>query len=312
MSVARQIVAALRTAKDVTIVIHQRPDGDAIGSAVALQLALQQLGKTTRVACIQAVPAVFGGIVGPIATTSSFPTTTDLAIILDCAEIHRTGFGRQLERLRQNHPVAAIDHHSAGDLQKIASHYHVDQKASATAEIIFDYLTELRCPISPPMATALLMGIYTDTGGFQHANTTSRTFQLAARLIRCGANLNLISQAFLRTFNPGKKRLWGKILSQIRLNRWGVVTAIINSDDLLNAEATADDILGLANTLALTHEARAALVMVEVAGSWRGILRTRHTTVDVSRLAEIFGGKGQKKAAGFTATKDIFSGKIGR
>lgn len=312
MTVARRIAQLLEGAHDVTIVIHQQPDGDAIGSALALQLGLQSKGKTARIVCIHDLPVVFKSIVGQISPEPNLPTETDAIIILDCGELHRTGYGRQLTTLAQSTPIAVIDHHAKGDMSKIVRHYHFDEHVAATAEIMFDYLTLLRIEVTPAMATALLMAIYTDTGGFQHGNTSSRTFSLAARLVRCGGDLNLVSQAFIRSFNPAKKRLWGKILSEVTIGRFNIVTAIINAEDLHEAEATAEDILGLANTLALINEARAALVMMEIAGSWRGVLRTRHASVDVGRLAHLLGGKGQKKAAGFAATKAVFSGKIKR
>lgn len=310
MTVERQIARILEGADDVTIVIHQQPDGDAIGSAVALQLGLQSKGKIARIVCVHDLPVVFKGIVGAVLVESNLPTKTDVIVILDCSELHRTGYGRQLTTLAKTTPIVVIDHHAKGDTQKVARHYHFNDKVAATAELLFEYLTLLRIEITPKIATALLMAIYTDTGGFQHGNTSSRTFGLAARLVRCGGDLTLVSQSFIRAFNPAKKRLWGKILSEVTIGRFNVVTAVINAEDLRQAEATADDILGLANTLALINEARAALVMLEIAGAWRGVLRTRHASVDVGRLATLLGGKGQKKAAGFAATKAVFSGKI--
>mgnify|MGYP001607186509 CR=1 FL=1 len=312
MTVERRIAHVLEGAADVTIVIHQQPDGDAIGSAVALQLGLRSKSKTARIVCVHDFPAVFKNIVGEIQVETSLPSATDAIVVLDCSELHRTGFGRQLTTLAKSIPIAVIDHHAKGDMVKIAHHTHFDETVAATAEILFDYLSLLRVEITPAIATALLMAIYTDTGGFQHGNTSSKTFSLAGRLVRCGGDLTLVSQSFIRSFNPAKKRLWGKILSSVEIGRFNIVTAIINAEDLREAEATAEDILGLANTLALINEARAALVMMEIAGSWRGVLRTRHANVDVSRIAQLFGGKGQKKAAGFAATKAVFSGKIKR
>ncbi len=310
MTTERRIAQELEGAADVTIVIHQQPDGDAIGSALALQLGLQSKGKTARIVCVHDLPIVFKNIIGEVTPDLHLPTKTDMIVVLDCGELHRTGYGRQLTTLAKIIPIAIIDHHSRGDMSKIARYCHCDEQVAATAEIVFDYLNVLRIEVTPPIATALLMAIYTDTGGFQHSNTSSKTFSLAARLVRARGDLTLISQSFIRSFNPAKKRLWGKILSSVEIGRFNIVTAIIKAEDLHQAEATAEDILGLANTLALINEARAALVMMEIGGEWRGVLRTRHASVDVGRLAQLLGGKGQRKAAGFAATKEIFSGKI--
>jgi len=310
MAAAKDIVRHIGQARHIGIVIHQQPDGDAVGSAVALAEGLRQQGKVVSVTCAQQPSVVFEKIVGQTHFVTHLPAKVDLLIVLDCGECHRSGYAQQLQKM--NCPVLVIDHHARGDMAKFAQHYHLEPTAAATAEIIFDYLNELRCVITPTIATALLMGIYTDTGAFQHATTTSRTLTISSRLIRYGANLYEISHTFLQTLTPAKKRLWGQILAGIQINRLGVVTAIVTQKALLEAKASAEDVSGLANSLALIAEARAALVLVELKDGWRGTLRTRHTSVDVSRLAQFFGGRGQKKAAGFLATKTIFSGKIKR
>lgn len=312
MTVTRQIADAISRVNDITLLIHQKPDGDAIGSSVALYHALQENGKQVRIVCAQQIAPIFRRIVGSLPIEQKLPSKTDLIIVLDCGELHRTGFGRQLQSWRQTRKkVIAIDHHPKGDIQKVASCYHHSPIASATAEIVIDYLRELRCKISAEIATALLLGIYTDTGGFQHANTTSQTLGLASRLISYGGDLNLITQTFWRVQTPAQKRLWGKILSDIQINNCQIATALISRQDLRKAGATDDDVSGLANLLALIHEAKAALVMLETDNGWRGTLRTRHPNIDLGQLARFLGGQGQKKAAGFVATKEVFSGKIG-
>lgn len=298
-------------ATDVTILVHQNPDGDAVGSSVALQLALQGLGKKTRIVCAQTFPDIFTSIVGPVQTQTKLPETTDLLVILDCSEFHRTGFARQLKTVSAK-KIAVIDHHDSSDLHKLSEYIWIDTTAAATTELIFECLRALRVAISPAMATALLLGLYTDTGAFQHNNTTSGTLALAGRLIRYGANLTNISTCFLQTVSKPKRKLWGKILSEITVNKFGIVRAVVNAQMLREAEAEPADISGLANILALTDEAKASLVLVETSTGWRGTLRTRHASVDVGRLATLLGGHGHKKAAGFTATKSVFSGKISK
>lgn len=310
MTVVRRIVELLNGATDITLLIHQHPDGDAIGSSVALYEALTTVGKRPRIVCAQQIAPVFSRIVGRPIVEQKLPDKTDLILLLDCGEAHRTGFGRQLKNPNLKTKIVVIDHHPKGDLYKLATHYHSDESASATAEIIVDYLRELRQKITAPIATALLLGIYTDTGGFQHANTTSRTLRLASRLISFGGNLNLITETFWRQLSPAKKRLWGKILSEIQISRCQILTAVVSQDHLQIAGATDEDVSGLANYLSLTHEAKAALVLLETETGWRGTLRTRHSGIDLSQLAKFFGGKGQKKAAGFITTKEVFSGKI--
>jgi nanoRNase/pAp phosphatase (c-di-AMP/oligoRNAs hydrolase) len=101
-------------------------------------------------------------------------------------------------------------------------------------------------------------------------------------------------------------------LSEISINKLGIVVAQVKRSHLKEAQSTIDDVAGLANLLALTSEAKLALVLIETESGWRGILRTRHRSVNLGRLARLLGGSGHKKAAGFMTTKDIFSGKIER
>lgn len=306
---ARSASTLLANANDITLLVHQNPDGDAVGSSVALKLGLAKLGKQVKIICTQSFPEIFTGIVSAVETEARLPQQTDLLIILDCSELHRTGFAKQLKSLKAK-TIVVIDHHESGDLRKLSENIFSDNNAAATAELIYECLNELRVKITPEIATALLMGIYTDTGAFQHNNTTSSTLSLAARLVRYGADLSKISNTFLQTLSKPKRRLWGKILSELTINKFGMVCAVVPANLLVESGAEAADISGLANQLALTDEAKASLVLVETSQGWRGTLRTRCANVDLGRLATMLGGRGHKKAAGFTATKSVFSGKL--
>jgi phosphoesterase RecJ-like protein len=312
MSPAERASTILRTAQSICLIVHHHPDGDAIGSAVALQRALGG-GTQVRIISSSAVPSVFTSILGPIETESLLPTTADAYVIVDCAELHRTGFPKQIEQLSKGRkPLIVIDHHKSGDLARLAQVYISNSLAAATAELVFGLLTEMRIPITPEIATPLLLGIYTDTGGFHHQTTSATTLRNASRLVRLGGELNKISQGLCRELSRPKQRLWGKILSEISINKLGIVVAQVKRSHLKEAQSTIDDVAGLANLLALTSEAKLALVLIETESGWRGILRTRHRSVNLGRLARLLGGSGHKKAAGFMTTKDIFSGKIER
>lgn len=312
MSPAESASTILRTAASICVIVHHRPDGDAIGSAVALQRALSKHSQVEIISS-STVPSVFTSILGPIETRPLLPSTADVYVIVDCAELHRTGFSKQIERLRKNKKtLIVIDHHNSGDLERLATAHISNLSAAATSELVFSLLTEMRIPITPDIATPLLLGVYTDTGGFHHQTTSAATLKTASQLVRLGGELNKISQGFCRELSRAKQRLWGRILSEISINKFGIVVAQVKSSHLKEAESTVDDIAGLANLLALTLEAKVALVLVETENGWRGILRSRHPAINLGRLARLLGGSGHKKAAGFLATNDVFSGKIKR
>ncbi len=307
MTPLAKIASLLENAGSITFVLHQKPDGDAIGSAAALCSALSE--KTVSVVSVDTVPEVFLRSARLPNTTTRIDKEPDLVVVLDCSELHRTGIKEQLKKINR-HKIVVLDHHDGGDLPHLAGHCHIDNRYSATGEIVELLLKEMRRPITGPIADALVLALYCDTGGFTHPNTSKEVLTTVSRLIRYGASIEKIHRLFFQEFSLAKRKLWGKTLTGLEINRWGIVLATIKEEDLGKAGATVQDILGLANVIALTHEARAALVLVEQADSWRGILRTRHSNVDLGRLARLFGGTGFKKAAGFTATKQLFSGKI--
>lgn len=305
MSELRRISDLLNQSQDITVLIHQQPDGDAIGSSAALYYALKDT-KNIRIVCATALPKIFTDITGPLPVCHTLSHKTDVVIVLDCSELHRTGFRSQLKASR-GVPIVVIDHHQPGDLCKLAHQYYGSDSAAATAYLIEQLLSTMRSNINGEAATALLLGLYTDTGGFKHANTSSNAFTLASRLIRYGANLSQIVTPMSHRLADNQRQLWGKVLSNIQMNRLGIVVASVTQEMLTESNGSPEDLSGLANLLALTHQAKAALVLVETNHGWRGTLRTRYKQVDLGRLARYLGGKGQKKAAGFTATKELLS-----
>ena len=288
----------------VTIVVHIQPDGDVLGSAFALKEAL--LGREVSIVCASPAPSIYSDVLPGLTTDSRLPDKTDLLIVLDCSEIHRTGFGRQITALSKKIPVVVIDHHKTGDIGKITKSIYSDNQANSTTELVMNIIKELNLAITPNMATALLLGIYSDTGGFQHAFSPAQAYKLASQLIRRGANLGLITKTYLASLPRRQQRLWGMALSRLTVNRFGIAVTRISAQDLVDHKAEEEDLHGLANLIALVSEAKAALVMIENGHGWRGILRTRFHTVNVGRLARLIGGTGSQKAAGFTVTKDLF------
>jgi phosphoesterase RecJ-like protein len=298
----------LQHAKAISLVIHERPDGDAVGSAAALYYHFNQT-KRVEIVSTTPIPSVFEKITGQLPIVSS--PTTDFIVLLDCAQLHRTGIEHILRDAKQREAtLIAFDHHKKFDLRRMTDRAVHDPEASSTAEVLYDCFRFFRSPISAQVAQCLLLGIYTDTGGFQHANTTSRTLQAASKLIRLGADLQLLQSTFDNHRTLGKTKIWGRALSEIRLDNTGLATAVITAEALREANASEQDVAGLANTLALLDQARASAVLVEVKNGWRATLRTRHSDIDLRRLAKYFEGKGMQKATGFFATNGVISGKI--
>lgn len=306
----RQAARLLEGANTVTIILHQQPDGDAIGSGSALAEALRSQGKAVNIFCASQIAPVFLEVVGEL-NCQELLSASGVIVILDCGDLHRTGCARQLEKFaKSGGQLIAIDHHQGSDWSAITRYACVRRTASSTAELVFELINHLGAALSPKIATALLLGVYSDTGGFTHPNTTDAALRLAGRLGYYGADLRRINRAFERHQPTPKARLWGAVMSELTLNRWGIVVAFVRPEQFDQTQTTLEDIAGLANAIALVEEARAALVMIESADGYRGILRTRHDQINVSRLARLLGGAGRPQAAGFTATKELFPGKL--
>ena len=303
----KKIATILLNSQSLTIVLHQNPDGDVIGSANALTLSLNSqvtISSSTKIADI------FKKIIPNIKTVNKLGSKSDTYVILDCSETHRTGFTKELAAIPLE-KIVIIDHHQKnGDLVKNYPNNFVDKSCSATAEIIDELLKEMHVAVTPEIATSLLLGIFTDTGGFKHPNTSVNTLSRASKLIRYGGDLQKIKKIFLKKLSVSQRKLWGSALSGLYINKWGIAVTKITKNSLKETSSLQEDVFGLANIIALTTEAKASLVLIEQDNGWRGILRTRHKHIDISRLAKLLGGKGQKKAAGFTATKRLFSSKI--
>lgn len=305
---AKLIAGSLRLANSIVLILHQHPDGDAIGSALALVRALPE--QKIKLACVSPIAEVFTEALGLFAVEKNLSPSASLFVVLDCPDMKRTGFASDLTRLAKRKKIVVVDHHQQGDLANIANEYYHDAEASSTCEMVANIIDELRLPISPSIATPLLLGIHTDTGGFQYANTSSNTLRLAAKLVRQGADYQRLRLTLEPHRDLKKMRLWGEILGSVSINSLGIAVARVSKATLAKTGATETDLAGLAKYLCSIEGTKATLVLVETGEGWRGSLRTQSRTFNVGRLAKLLGGNGGRKVAGFLATEAPFSGTL--
>jgi len=302
------IVKAIRRAQRIVIFTHINPDGDALGSAWALQ---QTLSNKQVVIISNNRPAkLFYEILQNLSFEKVSPFQPDLVMILDCSELGRVNMGEIL-RLPpfKKIPWIVIDHHQNGNLEKSTKYSWKDTTSSSTAEMVWRLITRLEIKPSANIATGLLLGIYTDTGGFRHANTSGETLIAVSELLALGGNLLKISQALSPRQSLPKVRLWGGALSEIFLNRFKMAVAVVREKDLRRFGASVEDAAGLVNIILQLRGARAAAVFLETKDGWRVSLRTRQKS-SISSIAKLFGGRGRDRFAGFLATKSQIRGKI--
>lgn len=286
------------------LLIHHCPDGDAVASSLALWLALKSLGKEADAVCADPVPQQFMFLPGAHKVKSDFFVGDyDVIVTLDCGDSRRTGFRDRLKELvkKSKKTLINIDHHAKNDLHGLATINVVDQKAPSTSYIVHKLLGELRVPIDYKLATCLLTGLYTDTGGFKHGNTTPEALTFAADMLTHGARLKDITKHISQATSVARLKLWGIALSRIqRHDDFNIVSTYIMIEDILQTGASPADIAGIANLLTTIDAAIAILIVEQPDRSMQVRMRTKAKEIDLARLATYLGGGGQKKAAGFS------------
>src|SRR6478672_6554664 len=216
-----EIGAVLRSNERFAILSHVRPDGDALGSQLGLGLSLSKLGKTVMVRNEDGLLEKYGFLPGGefLVTPLSEPRDFDVAIALDTATQSRLGTATSLVRSAKT--WINIDHHPSnpgyGDL------VYIDSTSPATGQILFELIQHQKLPMDPAIAENLFVAISTDTGSFQYPNTTARTFEIGAELVRSGVNVGRVSQLLYENYPRRRIELLRELLRTMRFNDNGQV-----------------------------------------------------------------------------------------
>ena len=289
------VIDALRAADRIALVSHRDPDPDTIGSAIALGLALERMGKRVSWHCADPVP---DGILF-LASADRYertppPADVDLVVCLDFGEPARAKFD-----LPVGPKIADIDHHATNTA--FADTNFVDVTSAATGEMVGRLVDALGTGWTPDMATAALVAIMTDTGSFQFPNTDKRALERAAMLREAGADLQSITYNIFRNKRFEALKLWGFAFSRLMREQDGLlVWSWIKHDDLAKAEASEEDLSGLVEQIARSKGMRVALLFSGTKDAVKVSCRTSASTpsVDAAALMLGFGGGGHVRAAG--------------
>ncbi len=295
------IVATIRAGKRFVVSSHQRPDGDAIGSAMAAALALRAMGKHATVVFDAAPPAFlrpFPGVEG-IRVASEVAEAFDAALVMECGSLDRTGV-RGLGRS----PVINIDHHP-GNTRYGALNW-IDESAAACGELVFTLIEALGAPLDAAIATHVYLAVLTDTGSFHFSHITPRTFEIARRMVEAGADPQWIARTHYDSSSLARVKIFGAVLNGMQVEAAGRV-AILTITRRLAEESggTFDDTEGLINVPLTVKEIEAvAFFKEQEPGVWRVSLRSKGG-VDVGAIARAAGGGGHQNAAGCTVTGEL-------
>jgi phosphoesterase RecJ-like protein len=288
-------VRELRAADRIAIVSHRDPDPDTIGSAIALGLALDGLGKRVTLHCADPVPEGAKFLTGADRFTTTPPgDDVDLVVTVDFGTLDRAKFALPTKPRSLN-----IDHHASND--GIADVNVLDVTSAAAAELVSRVIDALGVSWTADMATAALIGIMTDTGSFQFPSTDSRALDRAARLRDAGADLQAITYNIFRNKRFEALRLWGHAFARMRRELDGkLVWTEIGPADFRESDARDEDISGLVEQVARSNGMRVALLFNEQDGAVKVSCRTSAwaPSVDAAALMSRWGGGGHVRAAG--------------
>src|SRR3954454_10283640 len=296
-----EIRDAILARRRFLITSHAKPDGDSIGSQLAMAYALEVLGKEVRV--VNADPAPehymdFPGVprIGITRELVERPAAQadEALIVMESSDLKRTGVAGLDGRFTIN-----IDHHQ-GNTNFGALNW-VDESAAACGEMVFDLIEALGVPLTIEIATHVYLAILTDTGSFHYSNLTPKTFDICRQTTEAGVNPAAMARRVFDQNSFGKLKLIGALLDQMDLLADGRLAVLYLNDDILNATGTTyNDTEGLINLPLTAREIQAvAFFKVGADGDIRVSMRSKYD-VDVRSVASAYGGGGHKNAAGFT------------
>jgi phosphoesterase RecJ-like protein len=303
------VAEALRSHDRFIVTTHENPDGDALGSLLAMTFALRELGKDADMYLFGEVPIPneyefmdFAGIV----RGSNPDSSGQVVVALDCANERR--LGPETALLEKAQLVVDIDHHHDnsrfGKVNLIVGH------ASSTGEILADVFQELGVSLTPAIAEALYIAVVTDTGRFQYANTTAKALRLAAELVEAGADVHRVFQGVYENVAFAKLKLVARALENAEVFEGGrVVVSHLEREDFEAAGAEEPYSEGIIDYLRAVEGTELAALIREPptanGPTHRISLRTTEADLDVSAIARKSGGGGHRQAAGFSSEASI-------
>ena len=292
-----QIVDEIRRRQRFVISSHARPDGDAIGSQLAMAYALRDLGKQVRVVNKDQPPPpllVFPGV-PDIEVAPAIDDPGDAVIIMECGDFSRTGVAGLDRGFTIN-----IDHHPGNSLYGAVN--WIDLSAAACGEMVFDLVQALGVALSREIATHVYVAILTDTGSFHYSSISARTFDICRQCVDAGVEPPSVARNIFDSNNLGRLKLFGAVLSNMEIDDTGrLATVYVDRALAASSGGTYEDTEGLIN-LPLTVKEIQAVVFFKESGpdEWRISMRSKGA-VDINAVAKEFGGGGHKNASGCTA-----------
>ncbi len=302
----REMAQGLLMARGVTVVAHIAPDGDTLGAACALALALEQLGKPVVRYCADRVPARLAFLPGAESFTQSLEAakTSDWVVAVDCAAPDRMGAGRVL--LEAGKHVMVLDHHGSnegfGDLCYVSD-------ASSASEPAFDLLEALGVKLNASIADCLYTGMVTDTGRFGFPGVTGETLRRAAQTLDAGAHYVRICRSQFQRRSLAATKLLGAAIQSMELHFDGKMALMsVTPEVMAGCGGSLEDMEGIVNYASEIIGVEIGAMIYPASGRWKVSLRAGESA-RVDHAAGLLGGGGHAKAAGGRASGTLEEAK---
>jgi phosphoesterase RecJ-like protein len=289
------IAAALEACATVLISVHRNPDGDALGSQLALMLALEKLGKRVSAHNLDPVPEIYRFLPnsGRITIGKEVNGAFDGMVVLD-ANPART------ELFNGDYPAGVlinIDHHVTNPLEWPLT--WLDINASATGEMVYQLIRQMRVVVDRDIALCLYTAIFTDTGSFRYSNTTAESMKIAATLLEAGADPWLVTENVYESFAFRRLKLLGHVLAGMERSRDGRIVWVVVTDELYQMTGTtSEDTENFVNFVRSVKGVEVAVLFRQTGSRQYKVSLRSKGRVDLSGLAQSLGGGGHKNAAG--------------
>lgn len=300
-----KILSGLFSSRKVAIFSHLYPDGDTIGSQLALAEGLDQHGVEVKCYNFMPLPAQFTFLNNShliqLPKNENFLDDIDVVCFVDCGELSRTGLS---EKALENKVVYNIDHHKSNTY--FGKYNFIVDNASSTCEVIYDILKSYSCKFTPSLATCLYLGLSTDTGSFKYSNTTAKSHLIASDLISHNADVNAVRLNIYENISLSRYRLLGFIYQATKFyanDKIAYISITIEDEKALNIQD--DDYSGIASVLKEISGVEVAVLMRSLSSDKTKISLRSKSYLDVSIIAEKFGGGGHARAAGVIVNKSL-------
>jgi bifunctional oligoribonuclease and PAP phosphatase NrnA len=298
---SQRIVDAIRSRRRFVLSSHSRPDGDSIGSQLAMAYALRHLGKEALVVNADPAPPPlmqFPGV-AEIQIVKRVDGPFDSAIIMECGDLARTGV-LGLDRSF----IINIDHHPGNTSYGQLNWF--DASAAACGEMVFDLIRALDVPLTREIATHIYLAILTDTGSFHYSSISARTFDICREALEAGVDPVMVARNVYDSNNMGRLKLFGAVLSAMQIDPAGRIAIVYLDHEMARAAGgTYEDTEGLINLPLTVKEIEAVVFFKQVEGEQYRVSMRSKGNIDISVIAKEFGGGGHKNAAGCTVTGGI-------